>query len=83
MKSCGARSSGDVVRRSLGTLWEMLRDALAVGAKWFGKSFGRWLDGSAVGSFLRSVGRAFVQESKELYQKPPSGVSAYLPIDRR
>ena len=56
LKSCGARSSGDVVRRLLGTLWEMLRDALAVGAKWFGKTFGRWFDGSFVrfiGSFVR------------------------------
>ena len=57
LKSCGARSSGDVVRRLLGTLWEMLRDALAVGAKSFGKTFGRWFDGLFVrfiGSFVRS-----------------------------
>ena len=61
MKSRGARSSGDVVRRLLGTLWEMLRDASAVGAKWFGKSFGRWFDGSfvraTIGSFVRSIAR--------------------------
>ena len=57
LKSCGARSSGDVVRRLLGTLWEMLRDALAVGARSFGKTFGRWFDGlfvRFVGSFVRS-----------------------------
>ena len=65
LKSCGARSSGDVVRRSLGTLWEMLRDALAVGAKWFGKSFVRWFDGSVVRSTIGSFGRSFVRSRVE------------------
>ena len=77
MKSCGARSSGDVVRRLLGTLWEMLSDALAVGAKWFGKVL---VVGSMVRSFVRplvrSFGRSFVRASKELYKKTSSGVSA-------
>ena len=72
MKSCGARSSGDVVRRLLGTLWEMLSDALAVGAKWFGKSFGRWFDGS----FVRATVGSFDRASEELYKKNSSGVSA-------
>ena len=79
MKSCGARSGGDVVRRLLGTLWEMLRDALAVGAKWFGETFGRWFDGSFVrfiGSFVCWFGRSFVRASKKLYKKISSGVSA-------
>ena len=87
MKSCGARSSGDVVRRLLGTLWEMLRDALAVGTKWLGETFVRAfvgamvrLFGSLVRSFVRSsVGsfvRSFVRASKELYKKISSGVSA-------
>ena len=65
LKSCGARSSDDVVRRLLGTLWEMLSDALAVGAKWFGKSFVRWFDGSVVRSTIGSFVRSFVRSRVE------------------
>ena len=91
MKSYGARSSGDVVRRLLGTLWEMLRDALAVGTKWLGETFVRafvgamdrlfglfvrWFVGSFVCPLVRSFDGSFVRASKELYKKTSSGVSA-------
>ena len=83
MKTCGARSGGDVVRRLLEALWEMLRDALAVGTKWLGETFVRAfvgamvrLFGSFVRWFVRWFGRPFVRASKELYKKTSSGVSA-------
>ena len=91
MKSCGARSGGDVVRRLLGTLWEMLWDALAMRTKWLGETFVRafvgamdrlfglfvrWFVGSFVRPLVRSFDGSFVRASKELYKKTSSGVSA-------
>ena len=78
MKSCGARSGGDVVRRLLGTLWEMLRDALAMGTKRLGETFVRafvgamdrlfalfvrWFVRSSIGSFVRWFVRSRVERT--------------------
>ena len=78
MKSCGARSSGDEVRRLLGTLWEMLRDALAMRTKCLGETFVRafvgamdrlfglfvrWFVRSSFGSFVRWFVRSRVERT--------------------
>ena len=76
MKSCGARSGSDVVKRLLGTLWEMLRDALAMRTKCLGETFVRAfvgamdrLFGSFVRWFVRSSFGSFARR-KNYIRKP-------------